>query len=77
MCNACDWGSIMNDNLVNFRNNLALTQKQMADKLGTTLSYYSKIELGLRNPSYNFLEKFKNIFSDVCVDDVFFNNSLH
>lgn len=63
----------MNINLVNFRNGRALTQKEMACILGTTLSYYSKIELGLRNPSYNFLDKFKNNFNDACVDDIFFS----
>ena len=44
----------------------------MAEKAGTTLSYYSKIELGLRNPSYNFMEKFKANFGDACVDEIFF-----
>ena len=44
----------------------------MAEKVGTTLSYYSKIELGLRNPSYNFMEKFKANFGDACVDEIFF-----
>ena len=62
----------MNIGLVNFRNNNKLTQKQMAEKLGTTLSYYSKIELGLRNPSYNFLEKFKTCFREVILDEIFF-----
>ena len=50
----------MKNNLVDFRNSKKLTQKEMAEKVGTTLSYYSKIELGLRNPSYNFMEKFKD-----------------
>lgn len=63
----------MNINLVNFRNEKMLTQKEMANLLGTTLSYYSKIELGLRNPSYNFLDKFKTQFNDSCVDEIFFN----
>ena len=50
-----------------------ISQKEMAEKVGTTLSYYSKIELGLRNPSYNFIEKFKATFEDACVDEIFFN----
>ena len=37
----------MKNNLVDFRNSKKLTQKEMAEKAGTTLSYYSKIELGL------------------------------
>ena len=64
----------MKVNLVDFRNSKKLTQKEMAEKVGTTLSYYSKIELGLRNPSYNFMEKFKANFGDACVDEIFFNN---
>lgn len=60
--------------LVNFRNLKDLTQKEMATKLGVTLSMYSKIELGLRNPSYNFLVKFKQVFKEVNVDSIFFNN---
>ena len=55
--------------LVNFRNINKLTQKQMAERLGITLTLYSKIELGLRNPSYNFLVKFKQ----ADVDSIFFN----
>lgn len=64
----------MNDSLVNFRNCLGLTQQEMAKYLGSTLSHYSKIELGIRNPSYNFLVKFKEKFPDVKIDEIFFNN---
>lgn len=64
----------MNASLVNFRNSLGLTQREMAQCLGSTLSHYSKIELGIRNPSYNFLVKFKKKFSDVKLDEIFFNN---
>ena len=67
----------MNDSLVNFRNSLGLTQQEMARYLGSTLSYYSKIELGIRNPSYNFLVKFKEKFPDVKVDEIFFNKHNH
>lgn len=65
---------MVNNTLVNFRNNLGLTQQEMARFIGTTLSYYSKIELGIRNPSYNFLVKFKEKFSDIEIDEIFFNN---
>ena len=63
----------MKDNLVDFRSSKKRTKKEMAEKVGITLSYYSKIELGLRNPSYNFIEKFKATFEDACVDEIFFN----
>lgn len=61
----------MKNNLVDFRNSKKLTQKEMAEKAGTTLSYYSKIELGLRNPSYNFMDKFKANFGHACIDEIF------
>lgn len=67
----------MNNSLVNFRITLGLTQQEMAKYLGTTLSYYSKVELGLRNPSYNFLVKFKNKFVDSDIDKIFFTNESH
>lgn len=64
----------MKNSLVNFRVNLGLTQQEMAKYLGTTLTYYSKIELGIRNPSYNFLVKFKKNFSNAKIDEIFFAN---
>lgn len=63
--------------LVDFRNINNLTQKEMANKLGITPSMYSKIELGLRNPSYNFLVKFKQTFKEVNIDSIFFNYESH
>ena len=46
-------------------------------KVSVFINYYSKIELGLRNPSYNFMEKFKANFGDACVDEIFFKKKLH
>jgi len=60
--------------LVDFRNLNKLTQKEMANRIGITLSLYSKVELGLRNPSYDFLVKFKKVFRDTNIDSIFFNN---
>lgn len=65
------------NSLVDFRNSKNLTQKEMAEKLGTTLSFYSKVEVGKRNPSYNFLAKFKSTFDDVNVDKLFFEIESH
>ena len=67
----------MKNNLVDFRNSKKLTQKEMAEKAGTTLSYYSKIELGLRNPSYNFMEKFKANFGHECIYEIFLEKITH
>jgi transcriptional regulator with XRE-family HTH domain len=64
----------MFDSLVNYRVTKKLSQKQIADKIGVSLSFYSKVELGLREPSYNFLVKFKQAFEDVDINQIFFNN---
>lgn len=54
-----------------FRINQKLNRIDMAKKLGVSESYYTKIELGIRNPSYNFLVKFKSKFN--CkIDNIFF-----
>lgn len=65
------------NSLVDFRNSKDLTQRQMANIVNTTLTLYSKIELGTRNPSYNFLRKFKIAFPDADVDNIFFNEKSH
>lgn len=64
----------MPNTLVDFRNLNKLTQKEMAKKLGITPSMYSKIELGLRNPSFELLTRFKQVFKDVSIEQIFFNN---
>jgi len=63
----------MGNLLSEFRTKNSYTQKVMAEKLNTTLSFYSKIECGDRNPSYNFLSKFKETFPKEKIDDIFFN----
>lgn len=60
--------------LINYRNNLGLSQREIADILGITYSFYSKIETGERRPSYNFLKKFKNKFKNADIDEIFFTN---
>lgn len=43
--------------LEDYRKRAALTQEQVAEKVGTTQSYYSQIESGLRKPSIRMAEK--------------------
>lgn len=62
--------------LLNFRKEHSLNSSQMAKILGITLSYYRKIEKGTRNPSYNFILKFKEVFPNANVDDIFFKSKL-
>lgn len=66
----------MNQQLVEFRKSLCLSQLEMAESLGVSKSYYTKIELGLRNPSYNFIQKFKAKYS-ADIENIFFTTSLH
>lgn len=64
----------MLNNLINFRKNNNLTQREMANILDITYSFYCKIEHGARKPSYNFLVKFKKCFSTANIDSIFFTN---
>lgn len=62
----------MKNNLQQFRNEKKLSQNEISDLLGISTSFYIKIELGIRNPSYNFLRRFKEIFN--CeIDKIFFS----
>ena len=63
--------------LIGFRESLQKSQKQMADLLDVSESFYLKIELGLRNPSYNFIKKFKEKFPGKKVDEIFFSKQSH
>lgn len=64
----------MLNNLINFRKNNNLTQREMANILDITYSFYCKIERGVRKPSYNFLVKFKKSFSTASIDSIFFTS---
>ena len=57
-------GKIMErTNLKKFRNSLNKSQNEMAKALDITLSFYSKLELGLKNPSLSTIKRFKEIFN--------------
>lgn len=60
-----------NTELQNFREQQNLTRSEMAKKLELSKSMYEKIELGFRNPSYNFLLKLKNSFPDFDINLLF------
>lgn len=63
--------------LIKFRENLDFSRETISLKLGYSESYYTKIELGQRNPGYNFLNKFKEKFPSVDIEDIFFNKESH
>ena len=48
-----------------FRNSKGFTASEMADKLGISKSLYEKIEYDDRQPSRNFMERFKKAFPQV------------
>ncbi|WP_218672704.1 helix-turn-helix domain-containing protein [Oceanobacillus timonensis] len=55
-----------------FRKIHKLSQKDIADKVGVSVSFYSKIEGGFKYPSYQFLKKLKETFGDeVDMNDFF------
>lgn len=63
----------MENRLKIFRESQNLNQKEMSEKLGVSLSYYSKVENGIRNSSFDFLRKIKESFPDISIDDTFFS----
>lgn len=67
----------MENKLLALRIQNNLTQKEMAQKLNTTLTFYSKIEMGVRNPSYNFIQKVKSAFPNENMDEIFFTKGVH
>lgn len=58
-------------NLQKFRIENHLTQEKMAFKLNFTVSHYKAIEYGIKNPSFEFLERFKIEFPKASIDKIF------
>lgn len=65
----------MTDNLINFRIRKNKTIIEISKDIGVSSSYYVKIEQAKRNPSYNFLIKFKEAFPDASIDKIFFDSN--
>ncbi|MGI6550140.1 MAG: helix-turn-helix transcriptional regulator [Syntrophomonadales bacterium] len=66
-----------NEALINFRESNNLTQQQMADKIGVSLSLYQKVEKGERNSSFNFICRFKHIYPNADIESIFFAQKPH
>lgn len=62
--------------LSEFRKRNGFTKKEIANLVGVSHSFYEKIEYSDRNPSYQFLAKFKNAFPLFDMN-IFFDPSLH
>lgn len=57
--------------LQEFRQSKHLTQEQMASQLKVTVSHYKAIEYGQRNPSFELMERIKNVFPKANIDKIF------
>ncbi len=57
--------------LIFWRIDKRLKQKDLATILGITLAHYSNIERGVTNPSYDLLVRFRELYSNVDVIDLF------
>lgn len=62
---------VKREKLKEFRENLKLSQAEMANKLHLSLIQYQFIELGRRNPSYNVLITFKECFPKANIEEIF------
>ena len=59
------------EKLQEFRQSKHLTQEQMANRLDVTVSHYKALEYGQRNPSFELMEKIKNVFPKANIDKIF------
>ncbi len=59
------------EKLKKFREKMNLTQEKMARELDVTVSHYKAVEYGLRNPSFEFLERLKIKFPKCNIDKIF------
>ena len=56
--------------LSEFRKQEKLSQTELSRLLEISKSHYIKIELGTRNPSFNFLKKLKKVFPKVDLNEI-------
>lgn len=59
------------EKLQEFRQCNKLTQEQMANKLNVTVAHYKAIEYGIRNPSFELMERIKFVFPKISIDKIF------
>jgi putative transcriptional regulator len=62
--------------LIKFREKQGLSRREMASLLGISHSFYEKLELGDREISRAFMEKFKKTFPSFDMN-IFFEERLH
>lgn len=64
------------EKLKKFRQENGLTQEKMAKELNITVAHYKAIEYGIRNPSFELMERLKLKFSNCNIDKIFYSESL-
>lgn len=64
------------EKLQEFRKENELTQEQMAYELNVTVAHYKAVEYGIRNPSFEFMERLKIKFPKCNIDKIFYSESL-
>ena len=57
--------------LLSFRHKKKKTQKEMADELGLSYSFYRSIEYGYRNPSHSFIKQLKKNYPEFDINHLF------
>ncbi|HDR7965391.1 helix-turn-helix domain-containing protein [Bacillus pacificus] len=55
-----------------FRQEIKLTQQQMANSIGVSLSMYEKVERGSIKASRNFIDAFKHKYPHIDISYIFF-----
>lgn len=64
------------EDLQKFREDNNLTQEQMARELNFTVAHYKAVEYGIRNPSFEFMERLKIRFPKCSIDKIFYSKSI-
>ena len=59
--------------LKEFRESRGLSQEKFAQIIGFTLSMTSKVETGRAKPSRNFMQKVKDAFPEIDINEIFFS----
>lgn len=58
--------------LLLLRKSLMLSQQEMANKIGVSISYYAKVEGGFKHAGRGFIDKFLKTFPSSKID-IFFD----
>lgn len=63
------------ERLKEFRKEKNMTQEEMAEKIGITLSMYEKVERGVVSASAAFMRRMKEAFPDIDINFIFFSQN--